>query len=85
MWSSLIKIAVMNLRKNLESKMTQQYLMPKARNTLTGQTVMEMDLTGTRLELRQRSLAETLSKQLADKMIRQTTHPWQGFVDVYKA
>jgi hypothetical protein len=45
--------------------------------------VMEMDLTGTRLELRQSSLAETLSKQLADKMIRQTTQPWQGFVEVY--
>jgi hypothetical protein len=65
--------------------MTQQYLMPKARNQLTGQTVMERDLTGRRLELRQRALAETVSNQLADKMMRKTAEPWQGFVEVYTA
>lgn len=65
--------------------MAQQYLMPKARNKLTGQTVMEKDLTGQRLELRQRALAETLSNQLASKMERKTADPWQGFVDIYWA
>ena len=59
--------------------------MPKARNQLTGQTVMERDLTGRRLELRQRALAETVSNQLADKMMRKTAEPWQGFVEVYTA
>ena len=57
--------------------------MPKARNQLTGQTVMEKDLTGQRLELRQRALAETISQQLAEKMTRKTAEPWQGFVEVY--
>lgn len=65
--------------------MTQQYLMPKARNTLTGETVMEKDLTGRRLELRQRALAETQARSLAEKMERKTAEPWRGFVDVYTA
>jgi hypothetical protein len=63
--------------------MTQQYLMPKARNTLTGQTVMEKDLTGRRLELRQRSVAQGQADRLAEKMSRTTSQPWRGFVDVY--
>lgn len=63
--------------------MTQQYLLVKARNTLTGQTVKNQDLTGARLELRQRTLAEDLSRQLADKMSRRTGEPWTGFVEVY--
>jgi hypothetical protein len=63
--------------------MTQQYLMPKARNTLTGQTVMEMNLRGQRLELRQRTLAESQARDLAEKMQRKTNDPWRGFVDVY--
>jgi hypothetical protein len=63
--------------------MTQQYLLVKARNTLTGQTVKNQDLTGTRLELRQRTLAEDLSRQLAAKMTRKTGEAWTGFVEVY--
>ena len=65
--------------------MTQKYLMPKARNTLTGQTVMEKDLTGRRLELRQRSVAQGQADRLAEKMSRTTSQPWRGFVDVYTA
>ena len=57
--------------------------MPKARNTLTGQTVMEKDLSGNRLELRQRSVAEAQAQRLADKMSRTTDQPWTAFVEVY--
>ena len=60
-----------------------QYLITKARNIATGQTVKNQDLTGGRLELRQRALAETLADQLADKMTRTTGDRWQGFVEVY--
>jgi hypothetical protein len=60
-----------------------QYLLTKARNIATGQTVKNQDLTGTRLELRQRALAEDLARQLADKMTRTTGEVWQGFVEVY--
>ena len=60
-----------------------QYLIAKARNILTGQTVMEQDLTGARFELRQRVLAEDQADQLAAKMTRNTGETWQGFVEVY--
>ena len=63
--------------------MAQQYLITKARNIITGQTVMEQDLTGARFELRQRVLAEDQADQLAAKMTRNTGETWQGFVEVY--
>ena len=63
----------------------KQYLIAKARNIITGQTVMDQDLTGVRLELRQRALAEDQADQLASKMTRSTGAAWQGFVEVYTA
>jgi hypothetical protein len=60
-----------------------QYLVTKARNIVTGQTVKNQDLTGARLELRQRVLAEDLADQLAAKMTRSTGETWTGFVEVY--
>jgi hypothetical protein len=60
-----------------------QYLVTKARNIITGQTVKNQDLTGARLELRQRVLAEDLADQLAAKMTRKTGQTWKGFVEVY--
>ncbi len=60
-----------------------QYLVTKARNIVTGQTVKNQDLTGARLELRQRALAEQMAGQLADKMTRSTGQEWRGFVEVY--
>ena len=63
--------------------MTQQYLMVKARNLVTGQTVKNQDLTGARLELRQRTIAEDQADQLAVKMSARTGQEWQGFVEVY--
>ena len=63
----------------------KQYLIAKARNIITGQTVMDQDLTGVRLELRQRALAEDQADQLAAKMTRSTGAVWRGFVEVYTA
>jgi hypothetical protein len=63
--------------------MTQQYLMVKARNLVTGQTVKNQDLTGARIELRQRTIAEDQADQLAVKMTARTGQEWQGFVEVY--
>ena len=65
--------------------MAQQYLITKARNIITGQTVMNQDLLGIRLELRQRALAEQLAQDLAQKMTRNTGAVWQGFVEEYTA
>jgi hypothetical protein len=72
------------LHRNLDYNM-KQYLIAKARNILTGQTVMAQDLTGARLELRQRSLAEDQADQLAAKMTRSTGAVWRGFVEVYSS
>jgi hypothetical protein len=63
--------------------MTEQYLLPKARNTVTGQTVKTQDLTGARFTQRQRVLAEDMARQLAEKMTARTGDVWQGFVESY--
>jgi hypothetical protein len=65
--------------------MAQQYLAVKARNMITGETVISKDLSGQRLELRQRSVAELESRLLAEKMNRRTGTVWQGFVEVFTA
>jgi hypothetical protein len=50
---------------------------------LTGETVMSKDLSGQRLELRQRTVAELESRLLAEQMTRRKGEPWQGFVEVF--
>jgi len=59
------------------------YLLPKARNTTTGQTVKTQDLTGARFTLKQRALAEDAAQQLASKMSSRTGDSWYGFVEEY--
>jgi hypothetical protein len=63
--------------------MEQQYLLVKARNTVTGQTVKNQDLTGARFTLNQRSLAEDSAQQLADRMTARTGDLWVGFCEAY--
>jgi hypothetical protein len=63
--------------------MSEQYLLPMARNMVTGQTVKNQDLTGTVFTQRQRVLAEDVSQQLALKMTARTGDTWQGFVRLY--
>lgn len=63
--------------------MSEQYLLPMARNTVTGQTVKNQDLTGTVFTQRQRILAEDIAGQLAQRMTARTGDQWQGFVKLY--
>jgi hypothetical protein len=63
--------------------MTAKFLLPKARNTVTGQTVKNQDLTGGRFTLKQRVLAEDSARQLALKMSARTGDTWVGFVEAY--
>ena len=63
--------------------MSEQYLLPMARNMITGQTVKTQDLTGDRFTQRQRALAQDMAQQLADKMSTRTGDQWQGFVQTY--
>jgi hypothetical protein len=60
-----------------------QYLLPKARNTVTNEVVKTQDLSGGRYELSQRPMAELAAHQLANKMTARTREPWEGFVEVY--
>ena len=63
--------------------MSMQYLLPKARSLVTGQTVKEQDLTGGRFTARQRAMAEIYANQLAEKMTARTGDSWVGFVESY--
>jgi hypothetical protein len=60
-----------------------KYLLPKARNIHTGQTVHAEDLTGSKIALHQRKIANLLAEQLADKLIVRTGDQWRGFVAEY--
>ncbi len=60
------------------------YLLPQARNTVTGQTVKTQDLTGTRFGLNQHSLAQQQADLTAAKMSARTGQNWQGFVVEYQ-
>jgi hypothetical protein len=61
----------------------QTYLIAKARNTRTRQTVKQQDLTGLRFALHQRDLAQLTADQLAVSMSRRSRDLWQGFVEEY--
>ena len=63
--------------------MSEQYLLPMARNSVTGQTVKNQDLNGTQFTQKQRVLAEEIAGQLALKMTARTGDTWQGFVRLY--
>lgn len=63
--------------------MSEQYLLPMARNTLTGQTVKTQDLTGSRFTPSQRALAEDMARQLGERMTARTGEQWQGFLQLY--
>jgi hypothetical protein len=62
-----------------------QYLMPKARNLRTGQTVKQQDLTGRRYMPHEDQLAQQAADDLALSMSRKSRDTWRGFVDAYTA
>lgn len=61
------------------------YLLPKARNLATGETVKAHDLTGARIQLHQRQVADILAEQLAQKMTARTGDQWRAEVVSYTA
>ena len=63
--------------------MSQQYLLPMARNVVTGQTVKTQDLTGERFTRHQQVLAEAAADQFAERMTARTGDAWVGFVQLY--
>jgi hypothetical protein len=63
--------------------MTAKFLLPKARNTVTGQTVKNQDLSGGRFTLQQRALAQQQADTLAENLSQRTGDLWKGFVESY--
>ena len=63
--------------------MSEQYLLPMARNMITGQTVKTQDLSGSRYTQQQRTLAEAAADECAAKMTARTGDAWRGFVKSY--
>jgi hypothetical protein len=61
----------------------QQYLIAKARNSVTGETQVSQDLTGARFQLHQRTLAQSRADQLAQGLTERTGDQWQGFLERY--
>ena len=68
---------------DINISMSEQYLLPMARNTVTGQTVKTQDLDGLRYSLSQRALAESAADRCAAKMTARTGDTWRGFVREY--
>lgn len=68
---------------DINNCMSDQYLLPMARNMTTGQRVKTQDLTGQRFALNQRALAQDMANQCAAKMSARTGDAWQGFVQLY--
>lgn len=58
------------------------YLIPKARNDLTKETVAHMELSGRRFALHERALVQQLADGLAQKLAAKTKDPWTGYVDL---
>jgi hypothetical protein len=63
--------------------MEHKFLLSKARNTLTGQTVKNQDLTGARFTLAQRTMCQEVADQLAARMTARTGESWVGFCEAY--
>jgi hypothetical protein len=60
------------------------YLLPTARNLLSGQRQKIQDLTGDRLTESQRFIAEEKAQRLADTLSARTGDPWIGEVIDYQ-
>jgi hypothetical protein len=67
----------------INSCMKQQFLLSKARNLLTGQTVKIQDLTGMKYSLAQRALCQEKADQLAASLSARTGETWVGYCESY--
>jgi hypothetical protein len=59
------------------------YLLPKAINTRTRQTVKQQDLTGSRFTPAQRALCQEQAERLARQMTVRTGEPWLAQIVEY--
>ena len=67
----------------INSCMEHKYLLAMARNTVTGQTQKQQDLTGARFSMAQRTMCQELADRLAQDLSARTGDAWQGFCQAY--
>ncbi len=60
-----------------------QYILAKARNTRTGQTVKQQDLSGRRLGPHERRECQLLANRLAEQMTARGPDTWVAIVEAY--
>jgi len=60
-----------------------QYILAKARNTRTRQTVKDQDLTGSRFQLHQQNECQLTADRLAARMTERTGDLWVGYCEKY--
>jgi len=63
----------------------QQYIMPMARNSRTGQTVKSQDLSGARYIPGQRRECQLLAERLAGQMTLRGPDTWSAVIHPYTA
>ena len=64
--------------------MGPKYLIAKATNSITRETVMMRDLNGARFTESQRKLAQDFADKYADKLTTRTGVKWTGSLHEYK-
>jgi hypothetical protein len=60
-----------------------QYIMPMARNSRTGETIKEMDLTGGRYQMHQRRECLITAQRLAAQLTARTGDAWTAVIQPY--
>jgi len=61
----------------------KRFLLPMARNTVTGETVKTQDLNGVHFTRMQRSLAQTIADRLAQELTARTGVNWIPVLQPY--
>ena len=64
--------------------MKQTYILPKARNVRTGQTVKSHDLTGRRYQPHERLECRLLADRLAAQMTEVSGEAWAAVIETYQ-
>jgi acetyl-CoA carboxylase carboxyltransferase component len=61
----------------------KRFLLPMARNTVTGETVKTQNLGGEHFNRTQEPLAKMVAKKLAEDMTARSGQEWVGFLREY--
>jgi hypothetical protein len=64
--------------------MPLKFILPMARNTITGETVKTQDLNGVHFTESQKILAQGIADKLAAGLTARTGVEWRGFLKNYK-